>query len=150
VLEAELTALVQEFGAGQAGVEEAVRLGQVAMAEQMQAALAEVVERVAATGSQLEELHLTARTIRADVRRLLTLAQPLAPSGRQIRIGSVPLTADFFQAREAAATLREAAEQDGTVVLTQVLAGMGGVGKTQLAAAYARQACVRGRGWWRG
>ena len=41
----------------------------------------------------------------------------------------------------------EAATQDGgTVVLTQVLAGIGGVGKTQLAAAYARRAWAEGVG----
>jgi hypothetical protein len=38
----------------------------------------------------------------------------------------VPRAADSFQDREVAAELREAADQDGIVVLTQVLAGMGG------------------------
>ena len=77
-----------------------------------------------------------ARVAAADV----TLKRPRTPPGRQVRIGAVPRAADSFQDREVAAGLREAAEQDGTVVLTQVLAGMGGVGKTQLAAAHARQA----------
>jgi hypothetical protein len=58
----------------------------------------------------------------------------------------VPRAAGWFQDREVAAGLREAAEQDGTVVLTQVLAGMGGTGKTQLAAAYARWAWREGAG----
>ena len=72
--------------------------------------------------------------------------RPRTPPGRQVRVGAVPRAADSFQDREVAARLREAAEQDGTVVLTQVLAGMGGVGKTQLAAAYARQAWQEGAG----
>ena len=75
-----------------------------------------------------------------------TLKRPRTPPGRQVRIGAVPRAADSFQDREVAAGLREAAEQDGTVVLAQVLAGMGGVGKTQLAAAHARQAWQDGAG----
>ena len=75
-----------------------------------------------------------------------TLRRPRTPPGRQVPVGAVPRTAGSFQDREVAAGLREAAEQDGTVVLTQVLAGMGGVGKTQLAAAYARQAWSEGSG----
>ena len=76
----------------------------------------------------------------------VTLKRARTPPGRQVRIGAVPRAADSFQDRGVAARLREAAEQDGTVVLTQVLAGMGGVGKTQLAAAHARQAWHEGAG----
>ena len=83
-----------------------------------------------------------ARVAAADV----TLKRPRTPPGRQVRVGAVPRAAGSFQDREVAAGLREAAEQDGTVVLTQVLAGMGGVGKTQLAAAHARQAWREGAG----
>ena len=83
-----------------------------------------------------------ARVAAGDV----TVRRPRTPPGRQVRVGAVPRAADSFQDREVAARLREAAEQDGTVVLTQVLAGMGGVGKTQLAAAYARQAWRDGAG----
>ncbi|WP_255218840.1 NB-ARC domain-containing protein, partial [Actinomadura formosensis] len=72
----------------------------------------------------------------------------------QVRVGVVPRAADCFQDRAVAGRLERAAEQDGTVVLTQqddreltqVLAGMGGVGKTQLAAAYARHAWQQGVG----
>ncbi|NAS20085.1 tetratricopeptide repeat protein [Herbidospora sp. NEAU-GS84] len=56
----------------------------------------------------------------------------------------MPAAADCFQDREIAERLRRAAAAEGTVVLCQVLAGMGGVGKTQLAAAYARDARERG------
>jgi predicted transcriptional regulator len=83
-----------------------------------------------------------ARVAAADV----TLKRPRTPPGRQVRVGAVPRAVGSFQDREVAAGLREAAEQDGTVVLTQVLAGMGGVGKTQLAAAHARQAWREGAG----
>jgi hypothetical protein len=75
-----------------------------------------------------------------------TLRRHRTPPGRQIRIGAVPRPADCFQGREVAARLEWAAEDGGTVVLTQVLAGMGGVGKTQLAAAYARRAWAEGVG----
>ncbi len=55
------------------------------------------------------------------------------------QVGSVPLLADCYQHREReAAGLGEAVNAE-TVVLTQVLSGLGGVGKTQLAASYARR-----------
>ncbi|WP_069766903.1 tetratricopeptide repeat protein [Streptomyces sp. LUP30] len=86
-----------------------------------------------------------------DARARVAKADPLlkrhrTPSGRQIRVGTVPLPADCFQDRAVAACLEEAAEAGGTVVLTHVLAGMGGVGKTQLAAAHARRAWDQGVG----
>jgi hypothetical protein len=68
------------------------------------------------------------------------------PPGKQIRVGAVPQPADCFQDREVAKRLEQAAEEGGTVVLTQLLAGMGGVGKTQLAAVYARRAWQQGVG----
>jgi hypothetical protein len=83
-----------------------------------------------------------ARVAAADI----ALRRPRTPPGRQARIGAVPRAADSFQDREVAAGLWQAAEQDAAVVLAQVLAGMGGVGKTQLAAAYARQAWREGVG----
>ncbi|GAA3840731.1 hypothetical protein GCM10022226_74080 [Sphaerisporangium flaviroseum] len=61
-----------------------------------------------------------------------------------VQVGQIPAEADCFQDRDIATRLRQAASKDGTVVLCQVLAGMGGVGKTQLAAAYARHAREQG------
>ncbi|WP_440085874.1 tetratricopeptide repeat protein [Streptosporangium sp. LJ11] len=58
-------------------------------------------------------------------------------------VGVVPRAADCFQTREIADRLTEAAAGGGTVVVSQVLAGMGGIGKTQLAAAYARRTWQR-------
>ncbi|TDB91230.1 tetratricopeptide repeat protein [Actinomadura sp. KC216] len=68
----------------------------------------------------------------------------------------IPRPADCFQDREVFERVQAIAGVGGTLVLaqagfgaeapaeTQVLAGMGGVGKTQLAAAYARQAWRQG------
>jgi hypothetical protein len=82
------------------------------------------------------------RVAKTDV----ALKRPRTPPGRQVRIGAVPRPADCFQDREVADLLEGAAEDGGTVVLTQVLGGTGGVGKTQLAAAYARRAWAEGVG----
>jgi hypothetical protein len=54
------------------------------------------------------------------------------------QVGSVPLLADCYQRREQQAARLDALTTP-TVVLTQVLSGLGGVGKTQLAANYARR-----------
>ncbi|MCF4136528.1 tetratricopeptide repeat protein [Streptomyces sp. Tue 6430] len=62
-----------------------------------------------------------------------------------IRLGSVPVLASAFQARSAVRDrIDRARDGHATVVLAQVLSGGGGVGKTQLAAAYAHQALVDG------
>lgn len=64
-----------------------------------------------------------------------------APSVRwPHRVGVVPLLADCFQERAPEMRgLDDAVSAGRTAVLTQVLSGLGGVGKTQLAAAYARR-----------
>ncbi|WJK33339.1 FxSxx-COOH system tetratricopeptide repeat protein [Solwaraspora sp. WMMA2065] len=66
------------------------------------------------------------------------------PKGAVVRVGRVPERAAWFQGRPAGAELSRAARAGQTAVLTQVLSGMGGVGKTQLAAEFARR-LERGR-----
>ncbi|MFE1442980.1 NB-ARC domain-containing protein, partial [Streptomyces sp. NPDC058739] len=66
-----------------------------------------------------------------------------APRPRAVwpcQVGTIPGRAGCFQDRAEAARLRRALAGGGTAVVGQVLAGMGGVGKTQLAADYARHA----------
>src|SRR5215468_3234056 len=60
-------------------------------------------------------------------------------SSTPLMVGSLPPRADSFQDRAASETLRRATGPGQTTVLTQVVAGLGGVGKTQLAAEFARQ-----------
>jgi hypothetical protein len=55
-----------------------------------------------------------------------------------VRVGPIPLLAGCYQERDEARLLSGAVAGGGTAVVTQVLSGLGGVGKTQLAAAYAR------------
>ncbi|MGW2588557.1 NB-ARC domain-containing protein [Streptomyces virginiae] len=77
----------------------------------------------------------------------LTVSRPTsqAPVQWPIRLGSAPTLASAFQDR---ASVRDRIDQaraaHATVILTQVLSGSGGVGKTQLAAAYAHQALADG------
>jgi tetratricopeptide (TPR) repeat protein len=54
-------------------------------------------------------------------------------------VGVVPPQADCYQPRIVTDRLSAITTGGGTAVLRQVLSGLGGVGKTQLAAAYARQ-----------
>ena len=55
------------------------------------------------------------------------------------RVGVMPPRANCFQQRDLSITLTEVMGAGSTTVLSQVLAGLGGVGKTQLAAEFARQ-----------
>lgn len=72
-------------------------------------------------------------------------AAPQAPVRWPLRVGAVPSLASAFQDRPA---VRDRVDQaragHATVVLAQVLAGGGGVGKTQLAAAYTHQSLADG------
>ncbi|WP_413812578.1 NB-ARC domain-containing protein [Streptomyces sp. OE57] len=56
------------------------------------------------------------------------------------QVGVIPSRAQSFQHRAEADRLRAAIDSGGTAVLRQVLTWMGGVGKTQLAADFARTA----------
>ncbi|MFJ1715547.1 tetratricopeptide repeat protein, partial [Streptomyces sp. NPDC088260] len=58
------------------------------------------------------------------------------------QVGVLPRDAAAFQGRDEIDQLRAAVTNSGTAVLCQVLRGTGGVGKTQLAAHYARQAWI--------
>ncbi|KUJ70561.1 ATP-binding protein, partial [Streptomyces albus subsp. albus] len=67
-------------------------------------------------------------------------AAPRTPAAWPHQVGLLPPRALSFQHRSEAGQLRAAVDSGGTAVLTQVLTGTGGVGKTQLAADYARTA----------
>jgi len=68
------------------------------------------------------------------------LGEARTPVSWPCQIGVLPLQAECWQHRGAADELEHAVAAGGTAVLCQVLSGTGGVGKTQLAAAYARAA----------
>ncbi|MDQ8707552.1 tetratricopeptide repeat protein [Streptomyces sp. LHD-70] len=73
---------------------------------------------------------------------------PAAAEEGPVVIGPIPPTAVAFEPRRALRERIDAARiaaSGGSVVLTQLLTGGGGVGKSQLAAAYARDAQTRSR-----
>ncbi|MCX4718739.1 hypothetical protein [Streptomyces virginiae] len=65
---------------------------------------------------------------------------PQEPASWPHQVGAVPPRVQSFQHRAEADRLHTAVQSGDTAALCQVLAGMGGVGKTQLAAAYAHTA----------
>ncbi|MGC4957111.1 tetratricopeptide repeat protein [Actinomadura citrea] len=73
--------------------------------------------------------------------------EPPPPDAPRHLVGVIPRGADCYQIRDVLALLEKAtAEADGAVPPRgRVLTGMGGVGKTQLAAAYAREVWDAGR-----
>ncbi|MFI1067754.1 tetratricopeptide repeat protein [Streptomyces spororaveus] len=77
----------------------------------------------------------------------LTITQAVSQGPVQwpLHLGSVPALASAFQQRlDVRNAIDQAAAGHTAVVLTQVLSGGGGVGKTQLASAYAHQAVAEG------
>ncbi|MER7496429.1 tetratricopeptide repeat protein [Streptomyces pharetrae] len=72
----------------------------------------------------------------------LTMQQraPQEPTPWPHQVGVIPPAARAFQRRAAAERLHTTVDGGGTAVLNQLLTGMGGVGKTQLAADYVRTA----------
>ncbi|MFD9440883.1 FxSxx-COOH system tetratricopeptide repeat protein [Streptomyces sp. NPDC060001] len=68
---------------------------------------------------------------------------PGLPGSMPRQIGTIPRQAECFQYRSIAEAMKGAS--DGEDAAAYVLSGMGGVGKTQLAAAYARDAWKDGR-----
>ncbi|MGW5442711.1 tetratricopeptide repeat protein [Streptomyces asiaticus] len=78
------------------------------------------------------------------VHTLTVQRAPREPASWPHQVGVIPAPARSFQHRAEADRLRAAVEDGGTAVLFQVLTGMGGVGKTQLAADYARAAWEEG------
>ncbi|MFB7211901.1 tetratricopeptide repeat protein [Streptomyces sp. NPDC056255] len=75
---------------------------------------------------------------------LVQQAAPRTPAAWPHQVGLLPPRAQSFQHRAEVDRLRAAVDSGGTAVLTQVLTGTGGVGKTQLAADYARTAWDNG------
>jgi hypothetical protein len=61
------------------------------------------------------------------------------PVGWPVWVGVVPPEADCYQPRVVTRRLSAITSSGRTAVLCQILSGLGGVGKTQLAAAHARQ-----------
>ncbi|MET9695210.1 tetratricopeptide repeat protein [Streptomyces sp. NPDC006514] len=74
------------------------------------------------------------------VGQLVYQVAPREPATWPHQVGRIPSRAQSFQRRAEIERLRTAGDDGGTVVFGHVLTGMGGVGKTQLAADLARTA----------
>jgi hypothetical protein len=77
--------------------------------------------------------------------QLVRQEAPRRPASWPHLVGNPPGRALGFQERAESSQLRTVLETEGTAVVGQVLSGLGEVGKTQLAADYARTAFASGR-----
>ncbi|MEU3598921.1 tetratricopeptide repeat protein [Streptomyces sp. NPDC006798] len=99
------------------------------------------------TAADTGNAHATgAATAISGVVHTLNIQQrvPPKPVSWPHQVGVIPSPARSFQHRAEVDRLRAAVQGGGRAVLPQVLTGMGGVGKTQLAADYARTAWADG------
>ncbi|MFG2349618.1 NB-ARC domain-containing protein [Streptomyces phaeochromogenes] len=78
--------------------------------------------------------------ISAEHLNLVQHSVPTEPATWPHQVGYLPRRAQSFQHRTEVDRLRAAVDEESTAGLSQVLHGMGGVGKTQLAADYAHVA----------
>ena len=93
-------------------------------------------------GQQLWWEYRTVRDFEALLREHLTrivLARPASPRRGRVRFNLPAITASFTGRHAELDALEDALETDAQTVVTQVIAGLGGVGKSQLAAHYVRR-----------
>lgn len=82
--------------------------------------------------------------VHVDRLTLVHQRAPTEPVPWPHQVGLIPTQALSFQHREVGDQLRSVVAANGTTILGQVLTGMGGVGKTQLAADFARGSLTAG------
>jgi tetratricopeptide (TPR) repeat protein len=125
-----------EFGARQAAFRARVQeAGLVIQSFTAPATLGQLVER---SLRELTEKHRRAGGGAGRSQPLTYYYAPRPPISWPQRIGVIPSEADNFQHRKAVEDLDAAMADSEAAVICQVLSGTGGVGKTQLAAHYAR------------
>jgi len=96
-------------------------------------------EEQAAAGHVHQEAHAHGEARLYQAGRDQHFHQVPRPVTWPVRVGVVSPEADCYQSRVATGRLSKITKGGGTAVLCQVLSGLGGVGKTQLAAAQVRQ-----------
>nr|WSW67809.1 tetratricopeptide repeat protein [Streptomyces sp. NBC_00995] len=100
--------------------------------------------QVSRTGDATASWGATAISGYVSALTVVNEAAPRTPAAWPHQVGVLPARALSFQHRAERDELRAAMGGGGTAVLSQVLTGTGGVGKTQLAADYARSAWESG------